>query len=643
MGRHFNHFKIAFALILPTVCSAQFTQADSLKRVIKATKTDTVKVNAYNKLSAMYCGKSNDSAVYFSLMAKQLAVKADYKSGEGNSYINHGNSLVIVGKYTDALNRFKLARTTFQNLLENDGDDNNARNNLARAHASMAVVYSEQSDYASALASYQQALRLFTETGHKAMQSKAYNNIAVVYKSQANPKKALEYLQKAFALQQEIGEQAAAVTLVNMGVIHYEQGRLNEAKRYYDRAKAMFSDIENPRGLGLLYNYYGDYFQKSKDARSALAHYDSSVAVYERIGNKFGAALALYNIGRLHLSHNEAGRALPFALQSLDYAKEVSVLDQQYHSEKLLSEIYDDLGQPQKALEHYKNYVTARDSIVNQENSKKFALAEMNFEYQKKEALLKEKNKRQTQFIVLAGLAALLLIGLILVIYNRRQVKRRLTLQKEVAEYEQKALHLQMNPHFVFNCLGSISSFIVQNGTDSALKYLSKFSKLMRLTLEYSKGSLIPIDKEIESLQNYLELEQLRFHNKFTFRIRSSEKVEFNMGLPPLLIQPFVENAILHGLVPKEGHGHIEVDFDVIDSQLVCTVVDDGIGLAHSKHIKENSVTAHKSMALEITRKRLEIMESTTAKSAQIEINEIDRHGQTGTRVTLRLPIQYIP
>lgn len=114
---------------------------------------------------------------------------------------------------------------------------------------------------------------------------------------------------------------------------------------------------------------------------------------------------------------------------------------------------------------------------------------------------------------------------------------------------------------------------------------------------------MIPIDKEIESLQNYLELEQLRFHNKFDFSITSTEKVEFNMGLPPLLIQPFVENAILHGLVPKEEKGKININFDVEDNQLICTITDDGIGISKSKQIKENSVKAHKSMALEITKK----------------------------------------
>jgi LytS/YehU family sensor histidine kinase len=183
----------------------------------------------------------------------------------------------------------------------------------------------------------------------------------------------------------------------------------------------------------------------------------------------------------------------------------------------------------------------------------------------------------------------------------------------------------------------------VQNGTDSAIKYLSKFSKLMRLTLEYSKGSLIPIDKEIESLQNYLELEQLRFNKKFEFSIHSGSEIEDDMALPPLLIQPFVENAILHGMVPKDGNGKIEVRFDVQDEQLVCTITDNGIGLSKSKALKENSVTAHQSMALEITKKRLEIMEAITSKTAQIEITELkDNNMAIGTKVTLNLPIQYL-
>jgi sensor histidine kinase YesM len=166
----------------------------------------------------------------------------------------------------------------------------------------------------------------------------------------------------------------------------------------------------------------------------------------------------------------------------------------------------------------------------------------------------------------------------------------------------------------------------------------------MRLTLEYSKESLIPIDKEIESLQNYLELEQLRFNNKFTFSIFKSDAIEDDMAIPPLLLQPFVENAIIHGVIPKKEIGSIAVRFVLEKDSLLCTVEDNGIGFNESKSQKQHSVIAHKSMALDITKKRLEMIESTTKQKTEFIIEEVkSNNGETqGTKVTLHLPVQYI-
>jgi LytS/YehU family sensor histidine kinase len=200
-----------------------------------------------------------------------------------------------------------------------------------------------------------------------------------------------------------------------------------------------------------------------------------------------------------------------------------------------------------------------------------------------------------------------------------------------------------MNPHFVFNCLGSISSFIVKNSTEAAIKYLAKFSKLMRLTLEYSKESLIPIDKEIESLQNYLELEQLRFNDSFQFVINKSKDIEDDVALPPLLLQPFVENAIIHGMNPNTKTGLITLDFYIENESLICVVTDNGIGINKSKEMKKNLVSMHKSMALDITKKRLEMMEETTSKKSTVSIEEMQENGKIlGTKVMLVLPLQYL-
>jgi tetratricopeptide (TPR) repeat protein len=614
-----------------------------LKRVIKITKIDTAKVNIYNHLAFEFKENAIDSSFYYATKAEGLARKIKYDDGIAAAAINQGNVHIILGNYPDAKKAFTKAQQLYQKLLDDNSENKSFKNGLARSYASLGVIYSQESNYYAALENYEKALKIYQEINQKNSVSKAYNNIGVVYKSQGNNAKALEYFKKALQIQEATGEQTVPVTLTNIGVIYFEQGKSEEAFEYYKKAEKHFKTVDNVRGYALLNNYLGDYYKKQNDINQATSYYNRALEMYESLQNKFGASLALYNLGQLYFDQKKYDEAMTYASKSLAYAKEIGVLDQTFHSEKLLSDLYSALNNPAQSLVHYKNYIIARDSITNQENNKKFFQAEMNFEYKKKEALLAEQTKRQTQFTIFSILGVILLIGLVFLIYNRRQVKRRLTLQKEVAEYEQKALHLQMNPHFVFNCLGSISSFIVQNGTDSALKYLSKFSKLMRLTLEYSKGAIIPIDKEIESLQNYLELEQLRFHQKFTFKITSSDAVEFNMGMPPLLIQPFVENAILHGMVPKEGNGKIEINFDVKNGKLICTITDDGIGLTQSKQLKENSVTAHKSMALEITKKRLEIMEATTNKSAQIEIKELTTNNEiTGTQVILLLPIQYI-
>ncbi|KUJ59340.1 hypothetical protein AR687_23305 [Flavobacteriaceae bacterium CRH] len=633
---------LSFSSLYSIVC-AQSTEIDSLQHVLRVTKADTAKVNQYNVIADLYKEINPDSTLFYAQKAVVLSTKANYNFGLATAFMNKGNASIILGNYPVALKYFKNAQTEFEIILRKN-PTRAIKKGLARAYASSGVVYSEQSNYTLALKNDEKALQLYQEIEEQLSISKVLNNIGIVYKSQLIYPKALHYFKEAHKIQLALGEENAPMTLTNIGVIYFEMGEYQNAIQYYEQAKKGFEKSNNKRGFALLNNYLGDYYKKQNNKLLALDYYQKSLYLYEEIQNKFGASLALFNIGLLLQEQHKYSEALPFATKSLAYAKEIGVQDQTFHTEKLLSELYESLNDSKAALMHYKNYIIARDSINNQETNNKFARAEINYEFNKKEALLSEEHKREIQFVIFSIVGVLLLIVLGIVIYNRMQVKRQLTLKKEVAEYEQKALHLQMNPHFVFNCLSSISSFIVQNGTDSALKYLSKFSKLMRLTLEYSKGSLIPIDKEIESLQNYLELEQLRFHDKFEFEIQSTENVEFNMGLPPLLIQPFVENAILHGMVPKEGKGKISVNFDVRNQQLVCTITDDGIGLSESKLLKENSVTAHQSMALDITKKRLKIMESITSKSAKIEIIELNSDQQkTGTKVTLFLPIQYIP
>ena len=643
-----------FLLVFSLVSWSQDPKADSLISVLKKTRNDIDKAKLLNAISDEYKSSDPKLMLQYANEALQLASKIKFRSAQGNAYQNIGNANIITGNYTAALQNFSNAQAVFEKELEDNAASEELKNSLARAYGSIGIVFSEQSSYAKALQYALKALKIYEETGNLEKCARLYNNIGIIYKAQNDDFKALNYFVKCLKIQEKIGDPTIGITMTNIGNSYLHQQNFPKALEYYNKAQQLFSKYPDLRGLGELYNNLGLYYKKVNNPSEALKTFEKAIDAFGGIGDKFGISDTYFYMGEIYFTQNKLNESLSAISKSLALAKELRIIEQIQNAEKRLSEIYEKQNNTAEALRHFKLYSIAKDSVANAENIRGSVRAEMNFEFDKKEALQKkehekrelvfnESSKRHQQQIFFIILFILLVFGIIFLIYNRLQLKKTLTLQKELAEYEQKALHLQMNPHFVFNCLGSISSFIVQNGTDSAIRYLSKFSKLMRLTLEYSKESLIPIDHEIESLQNYLELEQLRFNQKFDFTISKGKDIEDDMALPPLLLQPFVENAIIHGLIPKNEKGNIAIDFSIEKENLICTIEDNGIGFDKSKEIKESLVSVHKSMALDITKKRLEMMEASTSRKANVEIVELKNANQQilGTKVILILPIQY--
>lgn len=655
-----NHFKmkkkiiVSLFLLVSIVIQAQDKVMDSLQNSLKNTKNDIDRTKLLNAISDRFKYSDPEEMVNYANKAIQLAQKIKFRTEEGNALLNIGNSNIIQGNYAEAIRFFVQAKEIFEEENQSDTNQGEIQFGLAKAYGSLGIVFSEQSNYAKALQYYLKSVKIYETLKDEVHQGKLYNNIGVVYKSQHSDFKALEYFVKANKIQEKYGDINSGITLTNIANIYLNQKDFDSALEYYDLAKVSLDKNPNPRALGEWYNNIGLYYKDKKYFDKAIESWRNAIVIFQSIDDKFGLADTYIFLSQFFLEENDLDKALFNANEALKLANEIKVLEQQAISQKMLSEIYQKKNNPNLALTHFQKYSAVKDSLTNEESIRKSIESSMNYEFEKRELIQKEENEKRElllkeeakQFkmkLLYIGLIVLLLIGIGFLIYNRMQLKKTLTLQKELAEYEQKALHLQMNPHFVFNCLGSISSFIVQNGTDSAIKYLSKFSKLMRLTLEYSKESLIPIDKEIESLQNYLELEQLRFNHKFNFSINKSEDIEDDVALPPLLIQPFIENAILHGVIPKREMGTIDIAFLLENESLICTILDDGIGINKSKLNKENLVLAHKSMALDIIKKRLEMITSSTNKKAIMTIEEIvDNQEIKGTKVVLNLPIQYI-
>jgi two-component sensor histidine kinase len=242
------------------------------------------------------------------------------------------------------------------------------------------------------------------------------------------------------------------------------------------------------------------------------------------------------------------------------------------------------------------------------------------------------------KFLLVLGTAALLYI----VYYNRvKQIQRNAALKsefdKKMITMELANLRTQMNPHFIFNSLNSINGFIVDNETRLASDYLTKFSRLVRMILENSKSETVSLQKEIDTLKLYLLMEQLRFDSKFTYEISLSNNVDSSaIKVPPMILQPFVENSIWHGLLPKKG-GKVKIDINIMDDQLLhIIIIDNGIGRLKAAELKSKSGTTDKSYGMEITKQRIESLNNKNS----IKINDVmEGNSISGTRVEILLAI----
>ena len=239
--------------------------------------------------------------------------------------------------------------------------------------------------------------------------------------------------------------------------------------------------------------------------------------------------------------------------------------------------------------------------------------------------------------------ALVLFIGGAVTLFVRMRIKQlneKLALRSALADSERKSLRLQMNPHFVFNALDAISGFIFKNEPKEAVRYLGSFAKLMRLTLETSRERLVPLQSELQLLKNYIDLEQLRFNHKFSYALDVDEDIDpYEMYLPPMLIQPFVENAIKHGLKHLDGsEGKLEVHFKAENDHLVCEVTDNGVGRQKSAELNQNK--GNQSLATSITQERIDLLTKSLGAPVKLEIIDLktEKGAAAGTKAVISFP-----
>ena len=276
-------------------------------------------------------------------------------------------------------------------------------------------------------------------------------------------------------------------------------------------------------------------------------------------------------------------------------------------------------------------------SNLREERERLIDFQRASIEKAQKERKIIELQKDRQLFISIIFIVAII-FGVVIFILRIQQ--NRIKQEQREAELSQTLLRTQMNPHFVFNAMSVIQSYIYENDPEKSSQFLVKFSRLMRLILENSPKEFIPIELEIEILDKYLATQKMRFENRFEYTLDISDDLLFNKAMvPPMITQPFIENAIEHGQLHTVKDGHIIVQMRADGQSLLLRIEDNGVGRQKSQKTKK--IRTHKSMAIDITKERIEIINKKYKFNGSLVFEDLNKEEQTGTVVKLVLPLRY--
>ncbi len=529
-------------------------------------------------------------------------------------------------------------------------------------------LYSSTGQSAKGIQILQEAIRL-TKGKNPSAVANSQVFIALAYQNLGDLENALKYVQLSYnyyegeyrkygAGDAGINSLMEGITGANMsmGEVYMNMGQLDSAQHYLNRAY-QFLKIEN---LNRYFTFHiaellGTLHFKRQQFKQAKPYLDEALHNAAMYADTVGLALGWVQMATYYAHTNQPDSAVVYAQNAIEAGMKSKRFEAVVQSGKLLKAYYAQNKNTDKAL-YYSDLVAAvQDSLSNGEKVKQGQLL-LYKELQNQQALdqLKADN---TNLLIRYGLGAGVLLLLLVVVilwlnYDRKQQENKsldskIKLQEsefahKLAETEMTALRAQMNPHFIFNCLNSIKLYTLENDGATATDYLTKFSRLIRLVLENSRSERITLANELETLELYIQMEAMRFKDKVNYKLNVAEDIDTHYTeIPPLLLQPYVENAIWHGLMHKEDGGLIKVDVSMEETALQVVITDNGIGRAAAAALKSKSATTHKSFGLKMTSERIELFNQLYQTHTKVQIEDLtDANGQaTGTKVIVEIPI----
>lgn len=581
----------------------------------------------------------------------RLKERLNDRPGIAQSCLSIGSIFQQTGKFDSAFLSFKQALVLYHEISDSAG--------MANANNNIGNVFFSLSNYDTAIHYLIKSLRIKETLGDEKAAARSMNNIAAVYYQTRQFQRALDFYNRSLVINiRQNDELSMATCYGNIGLVHYELGGYDSAQYYYGLAYDLYSETGSRRGIASTLTNLGLLHADIGAHETAIDHLKKALEINTGIGDEAETSLVLQHLGSVYLAQGNIRLARQYTSRSLELAGSLGISKQVMECHKLLSSIYSQSGDYKQAFGHISKYQVLRDSLFNEEKNIQISRIMERYELEKREnrigelTIQKENAELQmmrNRLLFYTALSVFTLVMLIVwLLFNRfrlRKKQQHLASELRAVDIRQRLLRAQLNPHAISNSLNTLKEFVKNNDTDNAQSFLSGFSRLLRLILENTRNPQVPLASEMALLKAYLELERMNAGNALEFEIDHSLNVRPDqVEIPSMMIQPFVENSVKHGLKPLNYKGIIRVYFDNHQGRLRCLVEDNGIGREKAALLAKGKAALNNSLGTRLIAERIQLLNQLENAGISVEITDLydDGGAAAGTRVELLLPMSEI-
>ena len=580
---------------------------------------------------------------------RDLSHQSTYTYGEIYAYN-------MLGRYYRNKSMFKKAEEMHSTAYELANKSNLT---LAKVYSlnMLGVVYRRQDAVKIALDYHFKALDLaktLDTTNREVLKniSISENSVANVFNLLENYDLALKHFKDALVIEKKMDNRLGmAINYQNIGSIYESKKDLDNALNYYEKSLALNESINSDIGRIICKNSIGSVYLAQKKYKEAIALMIPTVELADKVGDNFYKSMAYINLGRAYSAEKKYKKAEKHLQNGLQLALDNNFSSAASETYYYLSNLEEQRHNYKKALYYTKKYSEYENKILNTKNQQyvnDLIIKIKNKEKNKQIKTLDEENhvvknklqrtRKQTYFV----LALLVLLGILGSIFYSQN---KLNNHRKLVDMKQNLMRTQMNPHFIFNALNSIKLYIINNEKEQAVYYLNKFSKLIRTILNSSTKKEITLEEEIENSKLYVQIENIRFENSVHFKVELADNVPIkDINVPPLILQPFLENAIWHGLSLKEGEKQLKIKLenDVKAKCINILIIDNGIGREKALALKKQRIHNKKSLGIQLTKDRLKAFMKEFNRDFSIKIIDLFdiNDSANGTQIIIKIPYQ---